>query len=299
VLRESANAAAASTWRRVGLHCIVACIVLGGAAVGASAGQRPTPDAKELWRAFPLEQSPKAAGGQPARAPAPRRRAGPSSPAAQGPAMGPSPILLALVGAGGALLVLMAISLRRRRVSVSTGVRPDAGNAVVAPRTRPAPPGPGPGPDTRAPAEPTRPATRARPRTGNGASPASGRSAAARKGPVCQVRWSPSSARFYAVTAGADGVKHRVVRSSRVEWGEPTAPEETREAQAALRQLAKELRDRGWRPLRAKGIDFDERQWYARRFRWPTEAEAQKPVDGAQYHEAAERSRGEHGGSGS
>jgi hypothetical protein len=29
------------------------------------------------------------------------------------------------------------------------------------------------------------------------------------------------------------------------------------------------LRERGWKPLRAKGKDFDEPQWYARRFKQP------------------------------
>jgi hypothetical protein len=40
------------------------------------------------------------------------------------------------------------------------------------------------------------------------------------------------------------------------------------------------VRDLGWRPLRAKGFDFDERRWYARRFRWPTEAAEQRPTGG-------------------
>jgi hypothetical protein len=48
-----------------------------------------------------------------------------------------------------------------------------------------------------------------------------------------------------------------------------TPPEQTLEAQAAIRRLAKTLRDSGWRPMRIKGKDFDEPQWYARRFRYP------------------------------
>jgi hypothetical protein len=71
----------------------------------------------------------------------------------------------------------------------------------------------------------------------------------------------------------ATGVEHMLMSSPRLDEAGPAPPDETPEARAALRELAKQLRERGWRPLRAKGIDFDERRWYARRFRWPTEEE--------------------------
>jgi hypothetical protein len=97
-----------------------------------------------------------------------------------------------------------------------------------------------------------------------------GPAAAARKGPICQVRWSGPGTCFYAVTTDADGIEHRVAWSPPIEWGEAGPPdEESREARAALRVLSKELRDKGWRPMRAKGEDFDEPRWYARRFRLP------------------------------
>jgi hypothetical protein len=84
------------------------------------------------------------------------------------------------------------------------------------------------------------------------------------------VRWSRRAACFYAVTTDREGVEHRLAWSPRVEWRAMTPPpEDNRRAQAALRVLAKELRDKGWRPMRAKGKDFDEPQWYARRFRFP------------------------------
>jgi hypothetical protein len=101
----------------------------------------------------------------------------------------------------------------------------------------------------------------------------SGRTPGSSNGPVCQVRWSRRGGRFYAVTTDPEGVERRLATSPPFEWPELSPPEESREAQAALRQLAKELREKGWRPLRAKGFDFDERRWYARRFRWPTQAE--------------------------
>jgi hypothetical protein len=128
------------------------------------------------------------------------------------------------------------------------------------------------------PPPPPRPPVAAPPRIARAERPSGRALATSRNGPVCQVRWSRRGARFYAVTTDPDGIEKRLARSPQFEWSELAPPtEDSRAAQAALRQLAKELRERGWRPLRAKGFDFDERQWYARRFRWPTEAERQKP----------------------
>jgi hypothetical protein len=69
------------------------------------------------------------------------------------------------------------------------------------------------------------------------------------------------------VTIDADGVERTLATSRRLEWRGVTPPDETPETRAALRQLSKILRDSGWRPMRAKGKDFDEERWYARRFR--------------------------------
>jgi hypothetical protein len=97
-----------------------------------------------------------------------------------------------------------------------------------------------------------------------------GRPGAARRGPICQVRWSAPGTCFYAATTDVNGVEHRLAWSPPIEWREPGPPDEnSREARAAVRVLAKELRDKGWRPMRAKGDDFDEQRWYARRFRFP------------------------------
>jgi hypothetical protein len=100
-----------------------------------------------------------------------------------------------------------------------------------------------------------------------------GRAGPARRGPICQVRWSAPGTCFYAVTTDVNGVEHRLAWSPPIEWREPGPPDEdSREARAALRVLAKDLRDKGWRPMRAKGDDFDEQRWYARRFRFPVAA---------------------------
>jgi hypothetical protein len=97
------------------------------------------------------------------------------------------------------------------------------------------------------------------------------RTGAAVRGPICQIRWRPAGrgSCFSAVTTDASGVERTVATSPRVEWHRATPPEQNPEAQAALRQLSKTLRDKGWKPMRAKGKDFNEPQWYARRFRGP------------------------------
>jgi hypothetical protein len=66
----------------------------------------------------------------------------------------------------------------------------------------------------------------------------------------------------------ADGIQRTLATSPRVEWRERRPPDATPEAQAALRQLSKVLRDGGWRPMRANAKDFNEVRWYARRFRY-------------------------------
>jgi hypothetical protein len=120
-----------------------------------------------------------------------------------------------------------------------------------------------------------------------------GRPAPARRGPICQVRWSAPGTCFYAATTDVHGVEHRLAWSPPIEWREPGPPDEdSREARAALRVLAKELRDKGWRPMRAKGDDFDEQRWYARRFRFPV-AEGDDDVAPWQHGPPAAASHGE------
>jgi hypothetical protein len=242
VLWDSAVRVPARIWRRTRLACVVAfaaCLAGGVAPSTALSGQRTNPE--ELWRAYPLEQKPTRAGGGPAQAPAPRRSTGGPAVAAHKPATGPPWMVLGSVAAGGVLMALVVLTLRAGRVSVAHGI------------------------PSSADAEPTGPAIDAPSRKRRAA-----RTTTARSGPVCQIRWSAHSSCFYAVPAGADGAEQRVVRSPPLEWGRASPPEESVEARAALGQLAKDLRGRGWKPLRAKGVDFDEWQWYARRFRWPT-----------------------------
>jgi hypothetical protein len=119
------------------------------------------------------------------------------------------------------------------------------------------------------------------------------RPAASRSGPICQVRWSSPGTCFYAATIDVNGVEHRLAWSPPIEWREPGPPDEdSREARAALRVLSKDLRDKGWRPMRAKGDDFDEPRWYARRFRFPI-VEGDDDVAPWQHGPPATAARGE------
>jgi hypothetical protein len=102
-------------------------------------------------------------------------------------------------------------------------------------------------------------------------------------GPICQIRWLPKGrgSCFSAVTTDDDGIEHTLATSPLLDWQAPTPPEQTREAEVAVRRLAKTLRESGWKPMRTKGNDYDQPQWYTRRFRYPaTPAEGDRSVGG-------------------
>jgi hypothetical protein len=268
---------------------VVICVVTGVVASSAPAERRPPPDPSELWRSYPLEQKPATVAKNPTPAAASKQRnphKSRSAAAKKGNGRPPD-ALTAAAGAVAALLVLAALALRHKRrrpaapppahaapVAVSRAApiaapHPQRGREP-APQSSPPQPAPEAALPTAAPAErmfepaPT-PVPAARPRNAQ--------RAAARKPVTCQIRWNRRGRTFYAVSVDSNGIEHMLASSPRIEEGGPAPPDEMPEARAALRQLAKDLRDRGWRPLRAKGIDFDERRWYARRFRWPTEGE--------------------------
>jgi hypothetical protein len=250
----------------------VACAVLALASSSALADRRPQPDPSELWRSYPLEQKPSTVANNPTAATGSKQRNA-QKPASSGVDEGsdhPPAALIAAVGAVAALLAMAVIALRRKRQ------RPAApAPSRAAPRAAPLPAAAAAaqtGHVATAAAQPAveppppSPAPAVRPRNGE-------RAAAAREAVTCQIRWNRRGRSFYAVSVDANGIEHMLASSPRLEDAGPAPPDETSEARAALRHLAKELRDRGWRPLRAKGIDFEERRWYARRFRWPTEEE--------------------------
>jgi hypothetical protein len=283
VLRHSGVQLSTRIRRRVGLVGAVLCLV--GAAVvpaAAQADRRPAQEPEELWRAYPLEQTPTTSAPAPA---SPARTGGNPAPSTTDTSTSDPPwLLLAAIAAASALLAGTVGTLRRRRRA-----------PAVVDGTEPRVPGPNPPravappPPAVAPAARTTPTAAARAkaatpganaataqanaRTKAAAARANGRPAGRSKGPVCQIRWSRRGRWFYAVRIDRDGAEHRIGRSPQVDCDEPAPPGETPEARAALRQLVKDLRQGGWRPLRARGIDFEERRWYARRFRWPTEAE--------------------------
>jgi hypothetical protein len=271
--------------RQVGLLGVVLCVVGGVVVPAAQADRRPPQNPEELWRAYPLEQTPTTAAPAPA---SPARPSGTSAPSTSDASTSDPPwAVLAGIAIASAMLVGAAFALKRRRrpAGATDGARPSASSPLVpppvAPATRATPtasaPATAPAPATRAtptaPAPATAPLVSAPAPTRTAPARANGRPAGRSKSPVCQIRWSRRGRWFYAVRIDTDGAEHRVGRSPRVECDGLGPPGETPEARAALRQLVKDLRRGGWRPLRARGIDFDERRWYARRFRWPTEAE--------------------------
>jgi hypothetical protein len=252
-----------------------------GVAASAALGDRGAQNPEELWRAYPLEQKPETTAPAPSAA-GPRRA---SAPAESTSNANPPWALIAAIGAASALLAGIAVvRLRRGPVLVDA----PAAVPVAAPVGRPQPPHARAAPAARPPA--ARPPAPPPPAAG-----ANGRRAAPRRAPVCQIRWSRRGGWFYAVMIDGNGGEQRLGRSPRFDWAGPAPPDETPDARAALRRLAKDLRERGWRPLRAKGVDFDERRWYCRRFRWPTEAEVEAggPAAGAPDREVAGRPGGE------
>jgi hypothetical protein len=251
---------------RTVLAAVAACAAL--AALPALAPAQSTP--KPLWDEFPLEPrqrptsptSSPAVGSAPARAGDEERRAPrAAAPATGGEVRGAWLLLLAL--AAGGLALLAGIGRAARRKVPALAPRPRREPAVeperffvAAPRARPASaplraPVHQRAPEPRPPAPPVAAASPPRRRT---------------KGPTCQVRWTPRASRFTAIRVDDDGVEHRVAVSPRIAPPDGPLPGQSHEAQRALRALAKDLRAEGWRPLRAKGRDFGEVQWYTRRF---------------------------------
>jgi hypothetical protein len=261
-----------------------------------------TPNPEPLWNAYPLDNGGSSAGAGGAKSGSTATPARAATTTAQTATThlsdeagdGPPWLLMAAAAGGGALFVVVLLTLQGRRArkrepdlvraadkwpwlkpsdarahdrrverlrEATNGAPPrepafDIAEAIAVPRRR----------FEREPEEMAAATT-----NGTAAAPAgNSKPAAARRGPICQVRWSPAASCFYAVMTDADGFDERVARSPSFEWhGHEPPDEESREARAALRVLSKELRDSGWRPMRLKGTDFDEQRWYARRFRGP------------------------------
>jgi hypothetical protein len=229
---------------------VVACAFAGASVAVGQQGTTSYPE--ELWQAYPLEQRPAT------QAPPPASERRPSVATTEEDSSGSSLWWFVVAGAAAAL-VLVAVAADRQRRARSRR----AESELLVPASWPAPP------PARAPPRQARPA---RP-----------------TGPVCQVRWSRTGSFFFAVTTDSDGTERRIARSPRVDWNGSSPPEQEPEFEAALKVLSKQVRDLGWRPLRARGTDFDERRWYARRFRWPTEAEGDRPPGGDKPREVGEQ----------
>jgi hypothetical protein len=146
-----------------------------------------------------------------------------------------------------------------RFVTVRTEPKPEAD--ASPPAAVPPPPRATERPKPAAPARGasrSAPTRRARPRT-----------PAPEVAAICQIHWlgKGRGSCFAAVTFDAQGGRHSLATSRRVEWRGSLPPTETPESQAAVRQLSRILRDNGWQPIRGNGEDLGEERWYARRFR--------------------------------
>jgi hypothetical protein len=261
----------------VGFAGLLACAVLWAAAPSAVADRAPQPNPSELWKAFPLEQRPSTVARSPVAPPSqPRPAQGGTLSSPRQSSSGVSPALIAVIGAAAVLLVLatvVGLRTRRNRVTPALALPPPAPPALAPSRASPvAATVPARTVDPKPLVSPARAAEPAAVTPRPAAPSPNGRAAAARRMPTCQVRWS-SDGWFYAVTVDSDGAEHMIASSPPVDWREPGPPEETPGTKWAVQQLARDLLERDWRPLRQKGIDFDERRWYARRFRRPTEEE--------------------------
>jgi hypothetical protein len=301
VSRDSAAAASVAFWRWMILACVVACGLGTMATPSASAGSPTAPRPQALWRAYPLGFKPTTGVDRAAHRVSSRSTGRPRwSVALEDPARGVGPSIAIVALAVGGAVMLSILLLRRARLSPRRGVgtsghdevtggdarrRPAAASAVLqepkgtpaagrpsSPRAHVATPEPRAAGSSGHPtvAELALPGRRfERGATGGNWEERPG--AQARNELGCQIRWAPGrrGSCFYAAMIDTDGIERALAWSPRFEWRGPSPPEETAESQSALRQLAKELRTSGWRPLRAKGKDFDEQRWYARRFRQP------------------------------
>jgi len=264
---------------------VVVCAL--GGAPAAFGQQGTTSNPEELWKAYPLEQRPTTQA--PAQAPAASRPPTTATTADDGSGGSLWWLVAVVAGVGAVALGVVAV---RRRGGRGTDAEPAADRPAAPPAPEPVklrefispPPEPEPPPppepvealELASPAlepvllpEPPAPPPEPEP-------PAPPPARTPRKAdPVCQVRWNRSGGFFVAVTGDPDGAEREIARSPSVDRNGSAPPEQEPELEVALKVLSKQLRDLGWRPLRARGFDFDERRWYARRFRWPTETDAE------------------------
>jgi hypothetical protein len=265
---------------------VVGCVFIGAPVAMGQQGTTSYP--QELWKAYPLEQRPETQAAPPTA----ERRA-PARSNTDEHSSSPTWWIVAAVAAGGAALALVVVR-RTRKARPGEPYQVPASSPAQASAT-PLPPPPA---SATAPLPPPASATTPLPPPAS-ATPLPAPPARAPRPPtrVCQVRWSRPGRCFVAVATEPDGSERPVARSPNVDWVGPSPPEQGPELESALRVLSKQLRELGWRPLRARGFDYDERRWYARRFRWPTETEAQEtsarpPRAGEQVGTQAKRGQG-------
>lgn len=261
---------------------VAACAL--AAMLGAPAGAgAQSPDPAPLWKAYPLDEGatakPQTTQAQPTPSPT-TPTARPELQASDEAGDGPPWLLIGLAGIGGALFMTAVLAAGRRRdgrheppappLPATANGRANGHvprEAVAAALVAPSAPRE---PAFEVPEAVSVPIRRFDREPGEPAPTPQQRAAAARRGPICQVTWDAERSRFRAVATDEGGIEHELARSLRFDWhGPQPPPSDHRPAQSALRVLAKDLREKGWRPMRNKGTDLDAPRWYARRFRFP------------------------------
>ncbi len=233
--------------------------------VAAGQHRSPTPSAEELWRTYPLQQTPepdvtRGASGRPAgaRRAAARHAPEPGTPL---PLIGAAGLLIALAGGLGVVRIRSRQpALPPRRWAVP--LLPAAAAVAIVPNQRPRSPRITALADGPSPSSGNRPDDGVRPTD-------------PRRAWTAEVEWSES--RFAVVARERDGDPGvRLATSGPLPWP-PSDANALQDVTRAAERLESSLLAAGWTPLPPGSA------WYAKRFAWsgdepPLEAEPQATV---------------------
>jgi hypothetical protein len=240
--------------------CLLVCAVMLAPPVAAGQDRSPTPSADELWRTYPLQESPEPSGTLSPTA---------SSRPAEAPPAPDDGAPLALIGAAGLLVALagaLALLRVRSRPPALAHRRWGAPLLMTAAATAMQP--------SQRPRSPRLTALGGGPSPWSGDSPEdAARPPDPRRAWIAEVQWIDP--RFAVIArAGKRGKEVSVATSRPLPWP-PSGPKAVREMSRAVERLEASMLAAGWTPL-APGS-----AWYAKRFAWAAPAprdEQQSPA---------------------
>jgi hypothetical protein len=227
--------------------CVVVCVMVLAPQVAAAQERTPTPSADELWRTYPLQETP-----EPSETLTPTAS---SRPAEAPPAPDDDP-RLALIGAAGLLavlaggLVFLRVRSRPPALPSPRWVAPLLATATTTAML--------PGQRSRSPRLTA---------LGDGPSPWSGNPPDDRLLPpdprrawTAEVRWSDTCFAVIA-RAGQRGKDVTLATSRPLQWP-PSGPKAVRDMSRAVERLEASMLEAGWTPSSPGDA------WYAKRFAW-------------------------------